>query len=271
MPEALREFLEREFPVIPTETRVLKLLAYDAVAEHQRSLDPSANASELSDEDVVSRLQDPRAFGHFARRVHDARVSREVKLAVAERAFDLIPIPTSEHAAFRVEERTPPGLLRLVRFLLENEAFSVLHLLHLIYAAFLDAGVLREADRQTRTWVLMAIVAREELPDTQRLLAAYQFLAAMAPRDAAAAFDAIAKARFVSPAVRTGLAAALSGSDGGRSWFAAVAVQQGLLPPGDGSEASRLEFEARVPALPENVSARARKWLERHASQSPGA
>ena len=105
MSEALREFIEREFPVIPTETRVLTLLAYDAVAEHQRSLDPHAMASELSDEDVVTRLQDPRAFGLFARRVHDARVSREVKIAVAERAFDLIPIPASETAAFRVEER----------------------------------------------------------------------------------------------------------------------------------------------------------------------
>jgi hypothetical protein len=270
MPDILLEFLEREFPVIPTETRVLKLLAYDAVAEYQRSLDPGALASELSDEDVVSRLQDPRAFGLFARRVHDARVSREVKIAVAERAFDLIPIPTSEHAAFRVEERTPPGLLRIVRFLLENEAFSVLHLLHLIYAAFLDSGVLRESDRQTRTWVLMAIVAREELPETQRLIAAFQFLAAMAPRDAAAAFDAIVRAKHVSPAVRTGLAAALSGSDGGRAWFAAVAVQEGLLPPRDESEASKMEFEARVPSVPENVVARARKWLERHAAEGRG-
>ena len=267
MSEALREFIEREFPVIPTETRVLTLLAYDAVAEHQRSLDPHAMASELSDEDVVTRLQDPRAFGLFARRVHDARVSREVKIAVAERAFDLIPIPASETAAFRVEERTPPGLLRIVRFLLENESFSVLHLLHLIYAAFLDARVLRDADRQTRTWVLIAIIGREEFPETQRMIAAFQFLAAMAPRDAAAAFDGIVRAKHVSPSLRTGLAAALSGSDGGRAWFAAVAVQEGLLPPRDASEASAMEFETRVQSVPENVVARARKWLVRHASE----
>jgi hypothetical protein len=235
------------------------------VVEFQRSLDPAAEATELSDEDVVFRLQDPRAFGLFARRVHDARVSREVKIAVAERAFDLIPIPAFEHDAFPVAERTPPGLLRIVRFLLENESFSVLHLLHLIYAAFLDPEVLRSADRVTRTWVLMAIVAREELPETQRLIAAFQFLAAMAPRDAAAAFDGIVKAKHVSPAVRTGLAAALSGSDGGRAWFAAVAIQEGLLPPGNESEASKIEFAARVPGVPENVGARARRWLERHA------
>src|SRR5438445_3827874 len=267
MAEALRAFLEREFPVIPTETRVLRLLAYDAVAEYQRSLDPAAHASELSDEDVVSRLQDPRAFGLFARRVHDARVSREVKIAVAERAFDLIPIPASEHDAFPVAERTPPGLLRIVRFLLENESFSVLHLLHLMYAAFLDPEVLRSADRQTRTWVLMAIVAREELPETQRLIAAFQFLSAMSPRDAAAAFDGIAKAKFVSPAVRTGLAAALSGPDGGRAWFAAVAIQEGLLPPANESEVSRIEFAARVPGVPENVLAQAHKWLQRHVTE----
>ena len=267
MAEALLAFLEREFPVIPTETRVLQLLAYDAVAEYQRSLDPAAEAAELSDDDVVSRLQDPRAFGLFARRVHDARVSREVKIAVADRAFDLIPIPASEHDAFPVAERTPPGLLRIVRFLLENESFSVLHLLHLIYAAFLDPEVLRSADRQTRTWVLMAIVAREELPETQRLIAAFQFLAAMVPRDAAAAFDGIVKAKHVSPAVRTGLAAALSGSDGGRAWFTAVAIQEGLLLPGNESEASRIEFAARVPGVPENVVTRARKWLERHSAE----
>src|SRR5439155_959954 len=82
--------------------RVLQVLAVDAVAEFQRSLDPGARASELSDEDVVARLLDPRAFGLFARRVLDARVSREVKIAVADRAFDLIPIPASEHAVRRV-------------------------------------------------------------------------------------------------------------------------------------------------------------------------
>jgi len=270
MSEALRAFLEDEFPVIPSEMRVLTLLARDAVAEFQRGLDAGARASELSDEDVIARLQDPRAFGLFARRVLDARVSREVKIGVAERAFDLIPIPATEHAAIRVEERTPPGLLRIVRFLLENEAFTVLHLLHLVYAAFLDSALLRTADRVTRTWVLMAIVTREELPETSRLLAAFQFLAAMAPRDAASAFDAIGKARRVSRTVRTGLAVAASGSDGGRAWFAAVAVQEGLLPPLGVSEASRMEFEARVPALPENVRSRARRWLERNASTANG-
>jgi hypothetical protein len=269
MAEALGRFLDREFPVIPTEGRVLKLLAYDAVAEFHRSLDPAARASELSDEDVISRLQDPRAFGLFARRVLDARVSREVKIAVAERAFDLIPIPVGEHVAFRVEERTPPALLRFVKFLLENEAFTVLHLLHLVYAAFLEPKVLREADRHTRTWVLVAIMSREELPETPRLLAAFQFLASMAPRDAGSAFDGILKAKFISRTVRSGLAAAASGSDGGRAWFAAVASDEGLLPPSRESDASAVELEARVPSLPESVRGRARKWLERHAADSP--
>src|SRR5207245_9028946 len=108
MAEALRAFLEREFPVIPTETRVLRLLAYDAVAEYQRSLDPAAHASELSDEDVVSRLQDPRAFGLSARRVHDARVSREVKIAVAEAAFARIQSAAAERDASPVA--APPAL-----------------------------------------------------------------------------------------------------------------------------------------------------------------
>ena len=268
MPVGLREYLEAEFPTIPPETRVLAFLARDAVADFQRSLDSTAEASELSDEDVIARLQDPRAFGLFARRVLDARVSREVKIAVAERAFDLIPIPASESAAFRVEERTPPGLLRIVRFLLENEAFTVLHHMHLIYAAFLDPEVLRGADRSTRTRVVMAIIARGELPEAQRLLAAFQFLAAMAPRDAASAFDAIVKGRFVSPTVRSGLAAAASGSDGGRAWFVAAAVQEGLIPPPKDSEASSVELEARVPALPESVRTRARKWLERNPAGS---
>src|SRR3990172_9199414 len=188
MAESLRSFLESEFPVIPTEMRVLCLLAYDAVAEFQRTLDPRSSPSELSDEEVIARLQYSCCFGLFARRVLDSRVSREVKIGVAERAFDLIPLPVSEHAVFSASERTPPGLLRLARFLLENEAFTVLHLLHQIYAAYLDPQILRGADRRTRTWVLMAVMAREELPDTERLLAAFQFLAAMSPRDAASAF-----------------------------------------------------------------------------------
>ena len=269
MTEPLRAFVEGEFPVIPSEMRVLQVLAVDAVAEFQRSLDPGARASELSDEDVVARLLDPRAFGLFARRVLDARVSREVKIAVADRAFDLIPIPASEHAVLRVDERTPPGLLRLVRFLLENEAFSVLHLLHLVYASFLDPELLRRSDRATRAWVLMAIVARGEFPEAQRLLASFQFLASMAPRDAASAFDGIVKAKFVSPTVRSGLAAAASSSDGGRAWFEAVAVQEGLVSPATGSEVSDVERAARVPVLPENVRVRARRWLERQPAVGP--
>jgi len=230
MADALPEYLREEFPVIAKEARVLSLQARDAVTEFQRSLDPKAAASELSDEDVIARLRDPRAFGRFARHVLDSRVSRDAKIAVAERTFDLIPIPASDRVAFRVAERTPPGLLRIARYLLENEAFTVLHLLHLIYAAFLDPRILREADRRTRTWVLMAVMSREELPDTARLLTAFLFLAAMSPRDAASAFHGIVGARFVSPTLRAGLAASASGSDGGRAWFAAVAVQEGLVP-----------------------------------------
>ncbi len=258
---SLPAWLQEQFPALPAEARVLGLLAFDAVADFHRSLDAGAKASELSDEDVIARLQDPRAFGLFARRVLDARVSREVKIAVAERAFDLIPIPASEDVAFRVDERTPPGLLRIARVLLENEEFTVLHLYHLVYASFLDLRILREADRRTRTWVLMAIVSREELPDAARLLAAFLFLSAMSPRDAASAFHGIAGARFVSLRVRSGLAAAASGSDGGRAWFAAVAAQEGLLPRSTASGPETAEFEARVPAMPEPVRERARAWL----------
>ena len=120
----------------------------------------------------------------------------------------------------------------------------------------------------TEKWARAFAHLDEELPETSRLIAAFQLLAAMAPRDAASAFDAIGKARHVSPTVRTGLAVAASGSDGGRSWFAAVAVQEGLLPPSGESEASKMEFEARVPALPEGVRSRALRWLERNASKT---
>lgn len=269
MGRALLAYLQEEFPLVAGEARVALHLAYEAIAEFQRSLDSSARAAELSDEDVLARLRDPRAFGLFAHRVLGSRVSREAKIGVAEHAFDLIPIPASEHAAFRAEERTPPGLLRLARFLLENEAFTVLHLLHLIYAAFLDPRILSDADRRTRTWVLMAVMAREELPETERLLMAFQFFAAMPPRDAASAFHGIVSAKYIRPAVRAGLAAVASGSDGGRAWFAAVAAQEGLLPPPTSSEASAVEFEARVPVIPESVRARAREWLATRARKGP--
>ena len=114
------------------------------------------------------------------------------------------------------------------------------------------------------------MIAREELPEAQRLLAAFQFLAAMPPRDAAAAFDAIVKARFVSPTVRSGLAAAASGSDGGRAWFGAVAGEEGLIQPAENSEGAEVERQARVPALPETVRVRARSWLERRAAGGRG-
>jgi len=268
MAESLRSFLESEFPVIPTEMRVLCLLAYDAVAEFQRTLDPRSSPSELSDEDVIARLQDPRAFGLFARRVIDSRVSREVKIGVAERAFDLIPLPVSEHAVFSASERTPPGLLRLARFLLENEAFTVLHLLHLVYAAFVDPSLVRSTDRRTGTWILIAIVAREEFPRVPRLLLAFQFLSTLPDRDGSAALHAILRAGTVDVRTKRSLATVASASDGGRAWFAATAVQEGLLPPPTDSLASEVELEARVPSLSENIRARARRWLTAHATGS---
>jgi hypothetical protein len=268
---SLPSWLQEEFPAIPPEVRVLSLMARDAVADFQRSLDPRAEASDLSDEDVIARLQDPRAFGGFVRRVLGSRVSREVKIGVAERAFDLIPIPASETVAIRVEERTPPGLLRIARYLLENDEFTILHLLHLVYAAFLDPRILRGVDRGTRTWVLMAVMSREELPDTSRLLAAFQFLSAMSARDAASAFHAIVSAKFVGMGVKGGLAAAASGSDGGRAWFAAVAVQEGLLPRSSLAEPSSAEYEARVPAMPEAVRERARRWLAAQGRLASGS
>src|SRR3990170_2086384 len=62
MADSLGTYLNEEFPAITTESRGLPLLAYDAVAGHQRSLDPRAVATDLSDEDVIARLHEPRAL-----------------------------------------------------------------------------------------------------------------------------------------------------------------------------------------------------------------
>ena len=117
----------------------------------------------------------------------------------------------------------------------------------------------------------MEIVAREELPQTTRLVLAFQFLAAMPPRDAGAALEAIFRGRFVDAGTRTSLATIASASDGGRAWFAGTAVQEGLLPSSTDSKASEIEFEARVPAIPESVRARAARWLAKHAEKGAGA
>jgi len=131
--------------------------------EHRTSF---GGTSEDGDEDLVVRLRDPRAFGTFAGdRLADDWLAAETRMALAERAFDLLAIPRHEDEPFSVETRGPHNLIALARHLIAASAFTPLHLLHIVYAVFLDRSLVAAVDRETRSAVLAYVAASASSDD----------------------------------------------------------------------------------------------------------
>ncbi len=258
MPDALAEAFRSE---IPCEAGVASLLAA-LVREHLAQL---GGGPEDSDADLTVRLRDPVVFGTFAEAVlEDRRAGAAARDAVLEHVFDLLPLPRSELELIDVEARAPPRLLALALRLAESEGLTVLHVMHLVYAVFLDRTLLLNVPRPIRVAVYRAVLAVGDASEDLRVLYAGLHLSTVSEAEGAAEFRATLRSRRLRASLRQALASVAASEDGGRSALTVVAQREGLVPS-EPSEAQRATILANIPRLPERLAAPARKFLKRNA------
>lgn len=245
---------------IPCEASVASLLA-SLAREHRARL---GGGPEDTDEDVIVRLRDPRAFGSFAEAVlEDPRVGPAARDAVLEHVFDLLPLPRSEGEVIDVEARAPPRLLSLAAHLAESEGLTVLHVMHLVYALFLDRSLPLNVPRSTRSDVYHAVLGQRDASENLRVVYACLHLAAVADTEAVAELRRALRSREYPASLRRSLAAVAASEDGGRSALTALAQREGLLP-GDLRDAQAPAILANIPRLPEKLGAAGQRYLEQN-------
>ncbi len=258
MADALAEAFRSE---IPCEAPVAALLASLARAQ----LAGLGGGPEDSDADMVVRLRDPRVFGLFAEAaLADRRAGPAARDAVLEHVFDLLPLPRSEGELIEVDARAPPRLLALALRLAQSEGLTVLHVMHLVYAVFLDRSLVLNVTKAIRSSLLREVLAVGDASEDLRVLYACLHLASVADSEAVPEFRRTLRSRAHRPSLRRSLALVAASADGGRSVLTSIAQREGLLPSdlGDLQEPTVL---ANIPRLPEKLAAPAARYLE----QSP--
>lgn len=220
-------------------------------------------AEDDSDEDLVLRLQDARILGSFAESLlADRHLAESTRGALVERVFDLLPLPRSEGEVFLVESRAPPHLLALARYLHQTDSMTVLHVMHLVYAVFLDRSLLRNVPRATRSAVLEAVVRGSDASEGLRLLYSALHLAAVPKGEARSEFRRILRSRVVPPNLRRSLARLAASEDGGVADLAQVAQAEGLLP-GELADAEAPAVLVNIPRMLPALAPSARRFLGR--------
>ncbi len=259
MGDALAEAFRAELPCSTSTAALLATLAREKGGLLE-------GGPEDTDEDLILRLRDPRTFGAFAERVlHDRRADAVARDAVAERAFDLLSLPRSEGDVIAVEARAPPRLLALAAYVAESEGLTVLHVMHLVYAVFLDHSLVLQVPRPVRVRIYHAILCATDTSENLRAFYACLHLAAVAETEAEAEFRRTLRSRAYSRTLRHELATMAATEDGGRAALAAIARREGLLPA-DLREPQSPSIQANIPRFPERLAAAARRFLEREES-----
>jgi len=224
-------------------------------------------SAEDNDEDLTVRLQDPRVFGVFAESLlPDQGLAEDVRVAVVERAFDLLPLPATEGEVILVQERSPPGLLSLAAFLAERGGFTVLHAMHLVYAIFLDRSLLDKVTRTTRAAVLGRVLRLAEATDRLRLLYAALHLGSVPEPEAHDELRHVLRSRALRDSFKHALAAIISSADGGVGALMRLAQEEGLLPV-ELSDSEAPGVLANIPRMPPRLSPVGRRWLDRHGGR----
>ena len=222
-------------------------------------------AGEDSPEDLAVRLRDPRVFGQFAEPLlRSRRIDPKTKTLLAEHAFDLLPLPRTEGEVFLVEARAPRRLLAIAGHLLRAEAFTLLHMMHLLYAVFLDRGLVTGVGRTTRSEILQGVIVHADVSPTMKSLYAGMHLAAVPEREAAAELRRLLGSTDAPDPVRRELANSAVSADGGLERFARIAQKEGLLP----EDADETVATANVPRLPSSLATIGRIWLDRRRTRS---
>ncbi len=256
MASPLVDALRSELPCSEAVAYTLAELARDHVPRIARS-------SEDSEEDLVLRLRDPRLFGAFVASVEDdARVSSATRLLLIEHIFDLMPLPRSEGEVIAVETRAPRSLLSFAAALGSSTGLSVLHVMHLVYAVFLDRSLVSAVPRQTRSAVLRAVVSEGGSGEGLRLLYAGLHLASVSTSEAAGELRRVLTDPRVPMGIRQSLAAMAASEDGGRVLLTKLAQREGLIPEAT-EDAQGPSLLASIPRLPERLREAGRGFLEK--------
>lgn len=256
MASPIRDLFTSELRIAPGDAETLAVAAMVEVPRFTGFRDDT-------EEDLVARLRDPRFFGEFAASSLNRKGLRQsTRVALAEHAFDLLPLPRTEDEVILVENRAPPRLLELADFLGTSRAFTMLHLLHLVYAVFLDRPLITSVARPVRASVLRHVLRADAVPELRGLYGGLH-LASVPPREAIDELRRVLKARTVPVVSKRVLASIASADDGGLTQLARLAEREGLLP----AEAERADSPgvlANIPRLPPELAGTAREWLARH-------
>jgi len=190
-------------------------------------------SSEDGDEDLVVRLLDPRAFGTFAGDLlADGGLGTDTRTALAERAFDLLSLPGREDEAFSVEARAPPNLLAFARHLVTTGAFTPFHLLHIVYAVFLDRSLVTAVDRDVRSAVLVHVAATASPDDRVSALYVSLHLSALEESEATAELRTLFESRITRWPFKRLVASVVAPDVRGVVAWVQLAQGEGLLPTG---------------------------------------
>ncbi len=244
---------------IPCDAAVAAVLAAHARAH------PSGvpGGPEDTDEDLVLRFRDPRIFGAFAEAlVRDPTVAEPVRRAALEHAFDLLPLPRTEGDVIQVETRAPPQLLALAQALAREDGLTVLHVMHLVYAVFLDRSLVAHAPRSSRSQIVHAIWARSEAEEGLRTFYAALHLSTVPEREAVAEFRDLVGDETIPASLRESLVSLAASEDGGRNQLTRIAQKEGLLPA-DLTDAQSPEVIANIPRLPDRLAEEAEQYVAR--------
>jgi len=217
--------------------------------------------SEDGEEDLVVRLREPRAFGAFAGEcIEEGSLAERTRVTMAGRVFDLLSLPRSEDEAFSVAMRAPPNLLVFARHLARADEFTPLHFLHLVYAIFLDRGLVAAVDADVRSGVLEDVAAAA-LPD-DRVSALYVslHLSAVEEPEAMEELRTLLESGAVRWPFKRLVAGVVAPDVRGVAAWVQLAQDEGLLPTGlDPQDPS---IHANLPRMHTAFAPLVMKWIE---------
>jgi hypothetical protein len=215
-------------------------------------------------------LGSPAFFGlltsHVLRRED---ISEGTKQRACLEVFHSIPLPEREDEAFLIEDTVPRGLQEAAHFLMKKGEFVEYHLLHLIYALYLDPGLSSTAPSGILEHNLRTIL-EEDLQESLRLLYAYLLLSSpvLEPETARRLLSILLEAPEIAADAKRSICLAAMDRTFAVAWFARLATAEGLFPREEGAQDAVLR-EVRVRPLHQALSEMAAEWIVTHGSGKP--
>jgi hypothetical protein len=194
-------------------------------------------------------------------------ISGETKLRACMELFHSIPLPEREDEAFLTERTVPRGLQEAAQFLLRKGEFVEYHLLHLIYALYLDPRLSSAAPLDVLEGNLRMIM-EGDFEENLKMLYAYLLLSSpiLGPETTAPLMSALLEAEGISTDAKRSLCMAALDRTFSLDWFTRLATAEGLFPRG--VDRSDVLLEVRVRPLPGDLATVAGEWLL-HGSGKP--